>query len=123
MGLCLCIVNVSAHGTRPSSMNLLISTAATWERPNAKWWPDRQGLDSQTEEFEAESVALPRIPPRIGIDNPSEKYLAGYFQSNGEVPNVSVDLVMKAAGLIEQMGREKMKPRRGDKRREALHPV
>ena len=68
-------------------------------------------MDSQTEEFEAESVAY-LVSARIGIDNPSEKYLAGYFQSNGEVPNVSVDLVMKAAGLIEQMGREKMKPRR-----------
>jgi hypothetical protein len=41
----------------------------------------------------------------------TEKYLAGYFGKNQEVPNISVDLVMKAAGLIEQMGRERMKPR------------
>ena len=79
--------------------------------PNPKWWPDRRGLDSCAEEFEAESVAY-LVCARVGIDNPSEKYLAGYFQSNGEVPNVSVDLVMKAAGLIEQMGRERMKPRK-----------
>lgn len=78
--------------------------------PNAKWWPDRRGLDLQTQEFEAESVAY-LVCTRIGIDNPSEKYLAGYFGRNEEVPNISVDAVMKAAGLIEQMGRQRMKPR------------
>jgi hypothetical protein len=78
--------------------------------PNAKWWSDRRGMDLPTEEFEAESVAY-LVCARVGIDNPSEEYLAGYFKSNQEVPNISVDVVMKAAGLIEQMGREQMKPR------------
>jgi hypothetical protein len=78
--------------------------------PNPKWWPDRRGLDLQTVEFEAESVAY-LVCARIGIDNPSEKYLAGYFGKNEEVPNISVDRVMKATGLIEQMGRERMEPR------------
>ncbi len=82
--------------------------------PNPKWWPDRRGLGSDVEEFEAESVAY-LVCARIGIDNPSEKYLAGYFKSNAEVPKVSVDVVMKAAGLIEQMGRERMKPRKDEK--------
>ena len=67
-------------------------------------------MDLQTKEFEAESVAY-LVCARIGIDNPSEEYLAGYFKNNEEVPNISVDAVMKAAGLIEQMGRERMKPR------------
>jgi len=78
--------------------------------PNAKWWPDRRGLDLQTEEFEAESVAY-LVCGRLGIDNPSEKYLAGYFNANAEVPNISIDVVMKAAWLIERMGKERMKPR------------
>jgi NADPH:quinone reductase-like Zn-dependent oxidoreductase len=32
------------------------------------WWPDRRGLDSQTEEFEAEAYL---VCGRLGIDNPS----------------------------------------------------
>ena len=90
--------------------------------PNPKWWPDRRGLDLRAEEFEAESVAY-LVCARVGIDNPSEEYLAGYFQSNGEVPNISVDLVMKAAGLIEQMGRERMKPRKEREVNETKTPV
>jgi hypothetical protein len=78
--------------------------------PNPKWWPDRRGLDSQAEEFEAESVAY-LVCARLGIDNPSEKYLADYLGKNGEVPNISVDVVMKVAGLIEQMGYGRMGPR------------
>lgn len=78
--------------------------------PNAKWWPDRRGLDLQTAEFEAESVAY-LVCGRLSIDNPSEVYLAGYFRGNAEIPNISVDRVMKSAALIEQMGRERMKPR------------
>ena len=78
--------------------------------PNAKWWPDRRGLGSQREEFEAESVAY-LVCGRLGIDNPSERYLAGYFDKNPAVPDVSIDVVMKSAGLIEQMGQGRMKPR------------
>ena len=82
--------------------------------PNAKWWPDRRGLDLETEEFEAESVAY-LVCGRLGIENPSEQYLAGYFGRDPVVPNISIDLVMRSAGLIEQMGREKMKPRKDDR--------
>lgn len=83
--------------------------------PNPKWWPDRRGLTGQSEEFEAESVAY-LVCGRLGIETPSEQYLAGYMRENGEVPNISIDLVMKSAGLIEQMGRERMKLREDRKR-------
>ncbi len=82
--------------------------------PNAKWWPDRRGLDLQTREFEAESVAY-LVCGRLGIDSPSEKYLAGYYGSNATVPNISVQRVMRSAGLIEEMGRERLEPRKKDK--------
>jgi PP-loop superfamily ATP-utilizing enzyme len=49
------------------------------------------------------------------VYNPSEACLACYFKKNEEVPNISVDVVMKAAGLIEQMGRERMKLREEQK--------
>jgi hypothetical protein len=82
--------------------------------PNAIWWPDRHGLDKKTEEFEAESVAY-LVCGRLGVESPSAKYLAGYFGSNAEVPNISIDLVIKSAGLIEKMGQGKMKPRKAGK--------
>ena len=82
--------------------------------PNDRWWPDRRGLDHKAEEFEAESVAY-MVCTRLGIDNPSEQYLAGYVDKYNEVPNISLECVMKAAGLIESMGREILKPRKNGK--------
>lgn len=62
-------------------------------------------------EFEAESICY-LVCSRLGIDNPSDEYLAGYTERNAETPAISLDCVMKTAGLIEQMGREWLKPRK-----------
>ncbi|MFN8669436.1 MAG: hypothetical protein U0164_19775 [Gemmatimonadaceae bacterium] len=78
--------------------------------PNAKWWPDRRGLSLEVREFEAEAVAA-LVCARAELDTPADFYLSGYLQSNGEVPEISVELVMKVAGLLEQMGRSRMKLR------------
>lgn len=78
--------------------------------PNAKWWPDRRGLNQQVEEFEAQAVAY-LVCVRLGIDSRSGEYLAGYLEKNEEVPDISIDVVMKSAGLIEQMGKGRLKPR------------
>lgn len=78
--------------------------------PNKKWWPDRRGLARDVREFEAESVCY-LLCMRLGIDNPSDEYLAGYLREHDETPPISLECVMKAAGLIEQMGRERLKPR------------
>jgi hypothetical protein len=61
-------------------------------------------------EFEAESVAY-LVCGRLGIDNPSDTYPADYLDKNENVPEISIDRVMKAAGLIGQMGSGRMKPR------------
>jgi len=79
--------------------------------PNDRWWPAREHLDLEAREFEAESVCY-LVCGRLGIDNPSEEYLSGYLQGHPEVPNISLECVMKAAGLIEQMGCERLKPRK-----------
>lgn len=79
--------------------------------PNEKWWPDRQGLLQGTEEFEAESVAF-LVCSRLGIDSPSDQYLAGYTQEREQVPPISLECVVKSAGLIESMGRQHLKPRK-----------
>lgn len=78
--------------------------------PNERWWPDRRGLCHQIREFEAESVAY-LVCARCGIDNPSEWYLAGYVGEHEQVPQISLECITRASGLIEAMGRDKLKPR------------
>lgn len=78
--------------------------------PNPAWWPDRRGLSEPNREFEAESVAY-LVCCRAGIDSPSERYLSGYVENNKEIPAISLDCVMKAAGLIEVMGLTRLRPR------------
>jgi IrrE N-terminal-like domain len=81
--------------------------------PNEKWWPDRRDLSHEVQEFEAESICY-LVCKRLGIENPSEKYLTSLLAKNetGDVPPISLECVMKSAGLIEQMGRERSKPRK-----------
>lgn len=79
--------------------------------PNDKWWPNRRGLRRHISEFEAESVTYMACL-RSGLDNPSEQYLAGYVAEHEHVPSISLERVMKAAGLIESMSRQRMKPRK-----------
>lgn len=82
--------------------------------PNDKWWPDRRGLNHGAREFEAESVAY-LVCSRSNIDNPSEQYLSGYVEKESDVPPISLECVMKAAGLIETMSQQRMKPRKQSK--------
>ena len=79
--------------------------------PDERWWPNRQGLKNEVEEFEAESVAF-LVCSRTGVDSPSERYLAGYVDRYAQTPLISLECVMKAAGLIETMSRQWMKPRK-----------
>lgn len=80
---------------------------------NRAWWPDRTGLSKQEVEFEAESTSF-LVCERLGIETRSDKYLADYLcgKNNQEVPSISLERVMKAAGLIEQMGNVLLKPRK-----------
>jgi hypothetical protein len=82
--------------------------------PNRKWWPDRTGLALGLREFEAESVCY-LVCGRLGIDNPSEEYLAGYARQHEGTPPISLDCVMRAAWLIEQMGQQRLALRREEK--------
>lgn len=49
---------------------------------------------------------------RLGIDTPAAAYLANYCDSNHETPPISLDCIMKAAGLIESMSRERLPARK-----------
>lgn len=78
--------------------------------PNPKWWPDRRGLAHDAEEFEAESVSY-LVCRRSGIDTPSANYLSSFFSAHTDIPEISLDRVMAAAGLIESMGENRLPPR------------
>lgn len=82
--------------------------------PNKDWWPDRRGLFSSASEFEAESISY-LVCGRMGIETPSDQYLAGYVKNNEKVPEISLECVMKAAGVIESMGKERLKPRKKER--------
>lgn len=77
-----------------------------------RWWPDRRFLDRDCREFEAESVSY-LVCRRLGLDTPSEQYLAGYTRDHQHTPAISLECVLKSAGLIEQMGRQRMPLRQG----------
>ena len=79
--------------------------------PNEKWWPNRSSGNENEREFEAESVCY-LVCGRAGIDNASDKYLAGYIEQDRWVPEISLDCVMSASGLIEKMGLERLNLRK-----------
>ncbi len=74
---------------------------------NKKWWPDRRGLSTLAEEFEAESISY-LICKRMGITSSSDEYLSSYQNHNQNIPDISLELVMKVVGLIEQMGKQRL---------------
>jgi len=78
--------------------------------PDPSWWPDRSFLGKLEREFEAESVSF-LVCSRLGIVTPSARYLARYLERHQEIPPISLDRVLAAAGLIEDMGRGLLKPR------------
>ncbi len=79
--------------------------------PDPRWWPDRRGLPKSVAELEAESVAY-MVCQRQGVAVPSESYLYGYLAQHDEMPPMSLDRVVKAAGLIEDMSVGPVGPRR-----------
>ena len=42
----------------------------------------------------------------------SDEYLAQYMEHNANVPEISLECVMAASGLIERMGVQRLKPRK-----------
>ncbi len=79
--------------------------------PDIKLWPNRQNLAHITKEFEAESVSF-LVCQRFGIQTTSPEYLSNFVRNHTEIPQMSMESVMKAAGLIETMSRERMKLRK-----------
>ncbi len=71
-------------------------------RQELDYLPKRYGLPIEVEEFEAESVCW-LLCERDGIKNPSAEYLSNYLNSYNEIPDISIDTVLKATAKIEQL--------------------
>ena len=69
--------------------------------PGDKWWKQRN-VEHPIEEFEAESIAW-LICERLGIENPSEKYLARYINEFDNIPDVSIEMILKGVNQIEML--------------------
>ena len=75
--------------------------------PNPKYWQDRRGIDLQVKECEAESISY-LVCTRLGIETPSAEYLADYLGEGGKMPSISLETVIKMAGLIQRMGHSRL---------------
>lgn len=72
------------------------------EKP--KEWIDRQDLDKDIKELEAESVSY-LVCSRMGIETKSDAYISFYLTDEDKFNRISIDLIMKVAGKIEKMGK------------------
>ena len=79
--------------------------------PDPKLWNNRMSLPEGTREFEAESVTW-LVCERLGINNPSASYLSGYLGKDRQIPEISFETVLKAAGMVESMIQKIQKPRK-----------
>jgi hypothetical protein len=75
--------------------------------PDKRRWPDRRGLPTEVCEFEAESICY-LVCTRLGLENASAEYLAGYVRRYETTPPISLDRVIKSSWLIEQMGKARL---------------
>jgi len=62
-----------------------------------------RNISHEAKEFEAETVSW-LVCRRLGVDNPSYKYLANYFGESNTIPHeVSIDEILKATRLAEEV--------------------
>ena len=78
--------------------------------PDDDWWPDRRAHSHYVKEVEAESISY-LVCRRLGIETRSAEYLARLEQETAQLPDISLELVMTVAGLIEKMAGARLKPR------------
>jgi hypothetical protein len=73
-------------------------------------WPYRLNLPHNVAEIEAESVAY-IVCRRAGLRTRAAEYLSNYMEDSADMESISIDLVSRAAGRIEEMGRRLLPPR------------
>jgi hypothetical protein len=74
------------------------------------WWPFRLNLSEAVAEIEAESVAHV-VCARAGLRTRSAEYLASFVEDSEDLDAISLDLISRVAGRLEDMGRRLLPPR------------
>lgn len=75
------------------------------------WWPCRINLTHATVEIEAEAVSY-IVTLRVGLKSPSDSYLSSHLKGDGVPESVSLELISKVAGKLEEMGRRVLPARK-----------
>ena len=78
------------------------------------WWPSRSDLPRRAMEVEAEAVAY-IVSRRSSLTGSSPTYVSCYLDGDATLKAISLDLIAKVAGRIEEMGERilgKHRPRR-----------
>lgn len=75
------------------------------------WWPSRCDLPRRAMEVEAEAVAY-IVSRRAGLQGSSSQYVSRYLDGEITLKKVSLDLIAKVAGQLEQMGTKALKKRK-----------
>jgi hypothetical protein len=74
------------------------------------WWPFRMNLSEAVAEIEAESVAH-IVCARAGLRTRSAEYLSSFVEDSEDLDYISLDLISRVAGRLEDMGRRLLPPR------------
>ena len=74
------------------------------------WWPFRVNVSEAVAEIEAEAAAH-IVCTRAGLRTRSAEYLSSYVEDSEELDAISLDLVSRVAGRLEDMGRRLLPPR------------
>ena len=67
------------------------------------WWPSRGDLARRAMEVEAEAVAH-IVSRRAGLRGASPRYVSRYLAGDATLQAISLDLIAKVAGRLEEMG-------------------
>ncbi|MDB6058656.1 MAG: hypothetical protein JWO95_2500 [Verrucomicrobiales bacterium] len=73
-------------------------------------WPYRPNTSHAVAELEAEAVSY-IVCRRAGLKTQSVQYVSGFLEDSSEFENISLDLISRVAGRIEQMGYRLLPPR------------
>jgi hypothetical protein len=82
------------------------------------WWPFRMNLSETVAEIEAESTSY-IVCARAGLRTRAAEYLSSFVGDSEDLDAISLDLISRVAGRIEQMGRRLFPPRSPDESAQA----
>jgi hypothetical protein len=74
------------------------------------WWPFRVNVSEAVAEIEAESVAY-IVCARAGFRARSAEYLSSFVEDSEELDAISLDLISRVAGRLEDMAGRLLPPR------------